>query len=413
MNRQLPPLPVIKIAVMQLGARMHYAIPRIFERHEMLQTFYTDAYVGNKPLVKILISKAVKGRQRGSLIKLLGRDAKDIPRHKVISFDWLGFEYQSSLDRAPSFTKRMEIHAGISSRFCLKVARSGLKGSDAIWAFNGAALETFERAREMGKFCVLEQTMAPYHVHDQLLQKEKQRWSGWQPDLELMQGKNPFGEREVREWELADRIVCGSQFVVDGIAQLGGPVEKCVIIPYAVDLENFVHIPKTPVGDRPIRVLFAGEVGLRKGVPYLLNALSMMGPGQVQARLAGRVKIPEEITGRYSDVARFEGFIPRSAMPELFTWADVFVLPSVVEGSATVIYEAVASGLPVVCSPNSGALRSSAVCEVDCTDKETLARAITNAARHQGTLPPDEETKRAYGFETYSQNIRNLFNGAT
>lgn len=413
MTLHLSPLSVNRIAVTQLGARMHYAIPRIFSQHGMLKQFYTDTYVGNKPLVKALLTNATRISRRSSLTKLLGRDAQHIPRREVTSFDWLGFEYQSRLGRATSFTERMEVHADISRRFCLKVARSGLNGSDAVWAFNGAALETFEHAKTLGKICVLEQTMAPYHVHDELISAEKKRWPEWQPDLQLARDKNPFGEREVREWELADRIFCGSQFVVDGIARLGGPVEKCVIIPYAVDLNSYTQVPKKPVKDRPVRVLFAGEVGLRKGLPYLLEALSVMGPRQVEARLVGRVKIPEHVRDRYSDVARFEGIVPRSVMPDLYAWADVFVLPSVVEGSATVIYEAVASGLPVVCSPNSGALPSPAICEIDCTDKEALASSIANAARHQGVVPPNDTIRRDYGLDVYSANIRNQFTGAT
>lgn len=50
------------------------------------------------------------------------------------------------------------------------------------------------------------------------------------------------------------------------------------------------------------------------------------------------------------------GAIPRSEMRAQFEWADVFFLPSVCEGSATVIYEALMSGLPVVTTPNAGSL---------------------------------------------------------
>jgi glycosyltransferase involved in cell wall biosynthesis len=43
-------------------------------------------------------------------------------------------------------------------------------------------------------------------------------------------------------------------------------------------------------------------------------------------------------------------------MPAYFQQADVFVFPSLYEGSALVIYEALASGLPVITTPNSGSV---------------------------------------------------------
>jgi glycosyltransferase involved in cell wall biosynthesis len=50
------------------------------------------------------------------------------------------------------------------------------------------------------------------------------------------------------------------------------------------------------------------------------------------------------------------GPIPRSEIVDQFAWADVFLLPSICEGSATVTYEALACGLPVVCTPNTGSV---------------------------------------------------------
>lgn len=50
------------------------------------------------------------------------------------------------------------------------------------------------------------------------------------------------------------------------------------------------------------------------------------------------------------------GAVPRQEIAKQYAWADVFVLPSICEGSATVCYEALASGLPVITTPNSGSV---------------------------------------------------------
>jgi glycosyltransferase involved in cell wall biosynthesis len=87
-------------------------------------------------------------------------------------------------------------------------------------------------------------------------------------------------------------------------------------------------------------------VGLRKGAPYLLEALRRIGPKRLD---------PSRLE-KYTDVAEFMGAVPRNQVPELFRWADVFVLPSIVEGSATVTYEALLTGIPVITTPNAGSI---------------------------------------------------------
>ena len=48
--------------------------------------------------------------------------------------------------------------------------------------------------------------------------------------------------------------------------------------------------------------------------------------------------------------------MPRLQMAEQYAWADVFLLPSISEGSASVCYEALADGLPVITTPNAGSV---------------------------------------------------------
>jgi glycosyltransferase involved in cell wall biosynthesis len=57
-----------------------------------------------------------------------------------------------------------------------------------------------------------------------------------------------------------------------------------------------------------------------------------------------------------ADNVELTGAIPRSEIIGPYTWADVFLLPSICEGSATVIYEALAAGIPVICTANAGSV---------------------------------------------------------
>jgi glycosyltransferase involved in cell wall biosynthesis len=99
--------------------------------------------------------------------------------------------------------------------------------------------------------------------------------------------------------------------------------------------------------------LFAGEVGLRKGAPYLLEALRRLGPDQVEARFAGTVALAPEKLAPYRDVATLLGPVPRVQMPALYRWADVLVMPSLSETGPVVVCEALAAGVYVITTPNA------------------------------------------------------------
>ena len=103
--------------------------------------------------------------------------------------------------------------------------------------------------------------------------------------------------------------------------------------------------------------MFVGSVGLRKGIPYLLEALrKIKGKVPFTCKIVGSSEIYPERLAEYNDVCDFMGKISRSQIKDLYRWADVFVLPSICEGSAMVIYEALSLGVPVITTYNSGSI---------------------------------------------------------
>ena len=105
----------------------------------------------------------------------------------------------------------------------------------------------------------------------------------------------------------------------------------------------------------PLRVLTVGTVGLRKGAPYVLEAARQL-QGQAIFRMVGPSALSSYGERQLQHAVELVGAVPRSIVAEHYAWADVFLLPSVCEGSATATYEALASGLPVICTPNTGSV---------------------------------------------------------
>jgi glycosyltransferase involved in cell wall biosynthesis len=163
--------------------------------------------------------------------------------------------------------------------------------------------------------------------------------------------------RELRrlaaEVDLADVVVVGSQYAAESFQGIVEP-ERLAVVPYGVDTSMFSpRSCERPEG--PLRVLFAGHVSLRKGIVYVLEAMKQLDPSRFELTLVGRLLGKGDGLRRYHGRFRHQGGVRPQEMPEVYRQADVLVLPSLVEGSALVVLEAMASGMPVIVTPNVGA----------------------------------------------------------
>jgi len=92
-----------------------------------------------------------------------------------------------------------------------------------------------------------------------------------------------------------------------------------------------------------------------KGAPYVLAAARSL-KGKAEFRMAGALDVTTYARELLTAHVSLLGVVPRSEIHQQFAWADVFLLPSICEGSATVCYEALSFGLPVITTPNAGSV---------------------------------------------------------
>lgn len=395
-----------RVAVAQLGARRHYAVPRILHAAGMLELFFTDSYSGDKPLLRRLVAGLDRVRSTDAARRWLSRQADDLPPERVVSFELAGWRFAVArrARRHGRSTAPLPVAARALNRGAI---RHGLGAADTVYAYNGAALELFQHAKRAGLRCVLDQTQGARRELRRLMLAEHTRWPGWQSSMYAPGEEDERTLREEAEWSLADSILCPSEFVRESIAAVGGPVEKCVLLPYGTDQARFPprQVRRPPEG-RPLRVLFAGDVGLRKGVPYLLEALRLLGPQVVEGRLVGQVVLDTAKLERYRDVATFVGAVPRTEMADHYVWADVFVFPSICEGSAQVLFEALASCLPVICTSSSGPPpAASGLHIVPQGDVDAVVEAMRWIADHYASSGPTPETGHQLGLDAYARRL--------
>lgn len=158
-----------------------------------------------------------------------------------------------------------------------------------------------------------------------------------------------------RELVQADVVLCPSNFVRDSMVANGIPAEKCVVEPFGVDTTVFQ--PRQLIPKRP-RFVSVGTICLRKGHQYLFPAFALVKQKLPEAEL---VCVGDYKSDFRLQKKRWEGsfswvrHLPPDELATLLKTCTAFVLPSQEEGFARVILEAMAAGLPIIASYESGA----------------------------------------------------------
>ena len=363
----------MRVLVAQLGARRHYAVPRALSEVGSLELLFTDASRHTFPWRQIALLVDADNLPR-FLSSSLRRRIDDVPADRIRGF-WLYAVSGRLWDRLRPRESKVDFWVRRNRRFAQLVCSRSWQATDTVYAFNGAALEIFQLARRRGLRCLLDQTAAPWRYNTMLLRKEIERWPDWENSPADLDRSGAMIEREEAEWELADTIICGSDFVVEQVGAVGGPAEKCRVVRYPTPALRMSCKPhRKGNAELPIRVLFVGTLQLRKGIQYFYEAARQLGGKRFQFRAVGESALTVSAHQKLSGVAEVTGRVSRPEVAKHLDWADLFVLPTLSEGSANVCHEAIAAGLPVLTTRAAGIEVSSG--PVRLMDADSLAAEL-------------------------------------
>jgi starch synthase len=228
--------------------------------------------------------------------------------------------------------------------------RVTIEPCDAFIAISGAGLTTGPKVQGMGAKFICDRGSTHQRFQNQVLAEEHRRWQ-----VRYVDPPAHILRREEAIYAAADAITVPSTAARRSFEQMGVSPAKLHVIPYGVRLDKFRPIAKPSA--ETLEVLFAGQVGLRKGVPYLLQAFSQVRHPRKRLTIVGAVQAEmRELLGRLpTEHVVFTGTLSQADLATRMSRSHVLALPSVEEGLALVQGQAMACGCPVVATMATGA----------------------------------------------------------
>lgn len=228
-----------------------------------------------------------------------------------------------------------------------------LDGLKAVYAYEDAALHTFRAAKECGLRRFYDLPIGYWRSAQAIFAEERDHQPDWACTLTGLGDSSTKLARKDEELALADAVIVPSQFVLSTLLEHGACFAPVSVVPFGSPPALAHPISSNQAG--PLRVLYVGSLGQRKGISYLLEAIKTLGD-QVSLTLIGRPTSPDcAPLNAALESHHWIATLPNPQILEQMSRHDVLVLPSLFEGFALVISEAMSQGLPVIATPNSGA----------------------------------------------------------
>lgn len=347
----------MKVIVAHPGRQHSYRLASALKKSGDLLYYITTVYEKNNSwflkFIKPFLSKDNKKRANN-------QRNEDLSDREVLTFGEFGGLIEKLLVRIdPKRYFYDRVHQFNSYRFGIKVAKIAVKtNADIVICYDSNATSCFAYLKEHAPHIVrvLDVSIAARHYMREIYNKEIAKCGAQE-----LKNDNPYMWNENQMAPLLQEIkdtqyfLSASNFVKDSLVFCGVDSSQVKLVPYGANVNSNV-VRNTIKKEERIEFLFVGQVVYRKGIPYAIEAIKRFDSDIAHLTITGQYKeydsfIQENINDNH---ITFTGLVTIDKMREIYERAHVFILPSFAEGMAQVGVEAMACGLPIICTYNSG-----------------------------------------------------------
>lgn len=269
----------------------------------------------------------------------------------------------------------------------------------ALWGYDNVSLAPFTAAKEVGRTCILDRTNGDLREYNQIMDGVFEEY----PEFFLSKDYHIPADRLARndrEYALADVILTGSPFAASTVRKHvtdRAAAERVRVLNYCFDEKLFGAQPEPAERrrDEPLRFLFVGQAGVRKGIHLVLKVFERIPKSAATLKIVGDLQVPPAVFARYADRVTYVPTVARADIPALMANADVLLFPSYFEGSALSLIEGLASGMALIQSANAG-------CGVT-PDTGLLLPELNEQALYDAVMTAIDDRQKVQGWRSKAQ----------
>lgn len=286
----------------------------------------------------------------------------------------------------------------------------------AVWGYNSSSAAAFEAARDLGRPRILDRTIGDWRSYNRIMAEVEDYYGDFFVDHRS--ASQATIDRDDEEYALADVILAGSPFAAQTVRDhaadrdVAGRVRE---LNYCYDEALFggqpAPLPRSP--GEPLRFLFLGQAGPRKGIHLVLKVFEKIPTSAAKLTIVGQMQLPPAVFARYADRVEYRPTVPRAQVPALMRDSDVLLFPSYFEGAGIVLYEALASNVGLIQSANAAiaVTPETGILLPDISEDALMSAvmtAIEDRQRVEGWRAAGQAEAQRYTFARYRDGIAAL-----